>query len=188
MWEKKLRQNLGPLPSDWPRLTEKDIASVLVLLYPTEESKGFEILLTKRTSKVLTHKGQISFPGGFPEKEDNHLLETALRETREEIGLSPEAIEVLGILEPVTTGLQIKIIPFLGLVSHRQKFVLSAEEVEKVFFLPGSELLAKGLKPVVANELHYRVQSIGITWEEELIWGATAKILEQIYSILMKDL
>jgi 8-oxo-dGTP pyrophosphatase MutT (NUDIX family) len=115
-------------------------------------------------------------------------LETALRETKEEIGLSPEAIEVLGILEPVTTGLQIKIIPFLGLVSHRQKFVLSAEEVEKVFFLPGSELLAKGLKPVVANELHYRVQSIGIKWEEELIWGATAKILEQIYSILMKDL
>lgn len=187
MWEKKLRNTLGPLPSDWPKLSEKDVASVLVLLCPSADGKGFDILLTKRTSKVLTHKGQMSFPGGFPEKEDNHLLETALRETREEIGLASESIEVLGILEPVTTGLQVKIIPFLGLVSNPQKFILSAEEVEKVFFLPGSELLSKGLQPVVARELHYQVKSIGIAWEEELIWGATAKILEQLYAILKRD-
>ncbi|NDC25358.1 MAG: CoA pyrophosphatase, partial [Proteobacteria bacterium] len=107
MWEKLLRKNIVSVPPEWPQAIDPQEASVLVLMAHHPGQEDFQIVLTKRTQKVLHHKGQISFPGGVPEKEDPHLLATALRETHEEIGVPSEAIEILGMLDPVVTGFQV---------------------------------------------------------------------------------
>lgn len=184
MWEKKLRDTLEKTSPHHPVGPHDRFAAVLMLVIPNPQGNEFEILLTKRTEKVEKHKGQISLPGGFREKSDETWLETALRETAEEIGVESDAIEILGQLQSVQTKGAIEIIPFVGIIKQVPELKLNPQEVEKVLFLPSSELLTQGLRPVVAKEGPFSISSVGIFWQGELIWGATARILEQVYTIL----
>ena len=184
MWEKKLRDTLDKTSSQFPSGPHDRFAAVLMLIVPKYPENDFEILLTKRTEMVEKHKSQISLPGGFRETSDQSWLETALRETDEEIGVSSAAIEILGQLEPVQTKGAIEILPFVGILKQVPELKLNPQEVERVLFLPSKELLTHGLRPVVAQEGSFSISSVGIFWEEELIWGATARILEQLYYIL----
>jgi len=159
-------------------------AAVLILFTASAGEGLGHLLLTKRTSKVESHKGQMSFPGGFRETHDKSWLETALRETHEEIGIARDQVEILGCLNPVLTKGAITIIPYVGILSSPGQYQINPDEVEKIVFLPVEKLLEEGLKPVQAREDRYTIQSIGITWEGELIWGATAKMLEEIYQTL----
>jgi 8-oxo-dGTP pyrophosphatase MutT (NUDIX family) len=142
----------------------------------------YEILLTKRSEKVETHKGQISFPGGLFETQDEHLLKTALREAKEEVGLKEAQIEILGALSPVQTLRDVEIYPWVAEVQFPREVVFNPDEVERLLFLPVELLLMEGLKPVQVSVteggLNFKVASIGIFCEQELIWGASAKILE----------
>jgi len=184
MWEKKLRNTLEKTSPQLPSGPHDRFAAVLMLIIPKYPETDFEILLTKRTEMVEKHKSQISLPGGFREESDQSWLETALRETAEEIGVGAAAIEILGQLEPVQTKGAIEILPFVGILKQVPELKLNPQEVERVLFLPSSELLTQGLRPVMAKEGSFSISSIGIFWEGELIWGATARILEQLYYIL----
>lgn len=185
MWETKLSQALRARPN-LPEFNSKQVAATLLLLSPTNGGKSFDIILTKRTNKVDSHKGQISLPGGFRESEDLNWEATALRESFEEIGVPQHLVRILGGLEPVMTGNRVSIIPIVGLQTASISYKINPEEVEKILFLPADELLRQGLKPVVALEGPYSIQSVGLHWENELIWGATARILEQLYEILVQ--
>lgn len=187
-WEQILRGQLNPAEPVVPSLGQRIMASVLVPIGLRKETARHEILLTKRSERVETHKGQISFPGGLFELGDKHLLQTALRETHEEVGISSDHVEVLGALEPVQTLRDVEIYPWVAKVTFPEKIEFNPEEVEKPLFLPLDKLLSEGLKTVEVSvreqDMNFKVTSVGIVCDDELIWGASAKILEQLLASL----
>lgn len=151
-------------------------AAVLVGLKPTPA--GMHVVLTKRSSKLQHHPGQVSFPGGKVEKTDADLQATALREAREEIGLDPDRVRVLGTLGPHETVTGFHITPILGLIRGDFTPRRDPSEVEEVFSVPLSHL---------GNPERYKVEShvwrgmnwhyLTVNWGPYYIWGATARIL-----------
>ena len=136
------------------------------------------MLFTQRTLLVKDHRGQIAFPGGVRDPEDAHLLATALRETFEEIGLAPEAVEVLGTLPGVATITGYHITPFVGLIPHPYDFQPSPQEVKRLLALPVAEFYPPERwrsGPYVFQGRTTRV----CYWHngQEVVWGATARIL-----------
>ncbi len=165
--------------------TRKVSSAVLIPIYYKEGQ--YHILFTQRTEKVKDHKGQISFPGGAYEEEDETLLNTALREAAEEIGLMASDVEVLGELDDVLTISTPYIIsPFVAAIPWPYQFKLDEFETEEIIEIPISSLLDKDC-------VHQRTEMIGaeeITtyfyhYQGRVIWGATARILNQLLDIIV---
>jgi len=175
----KLLKMAQPVPKG-----DANLSSVLIVIGKNRETKQRELLLTKRTLLVETHKGHVSFPGGYWESDDKDLLHTALRESAEEIGTRPEDIRILGALEPVRTRDDITIYPFVGELDLPYQFQINPHEVDRLLFLSVGELLEKRLCPVQIDLGEFKVASRGIYVDNELVWGATAKILENLLEYL----
>lgn len=149
-------------------------ASVLVAVRVSD----LQVLLTKRSSRLKHHPGQIAFPGGKQDEADAGAIETALREAREEIGLPSDVVEILGTLPRHETVTGFQVTPVLGLI--RDDFVVKPEagEVEEVFSVPLSH---------VTDPANFSVQSrrwrgmprhyFTVPYGPYYIWGATARIL-----------
>jgi 8-oxo-dGTP pyrophosphatase MutT (NUDIX family) len=165
----------GALPAITMRAGPLKPAAVLV---PVVMGETPGILLTKRTSHLAQHAGQISFPGGRIDPEDSGPEAAALREAWEEIGLSAASVEILGRMRNYVTGTGYRITPVLGLVPPDLVFTLSPHEVDAVFELP----IPIVLDPDAPRRQRQHVQG---TWREywvwphpeHYIWGATAAIL-----------
>ena len=161
-------------------------SSVLLLLFP--EGDQIYICLIKRTPTMTHHPGQISFPGGKVEKEDHSAEMTALREAREEIGIDPLAIEILGKLSDLYIEVsKFSIQPFLAWTNKKPEFLLNASEVEDLILFPLSDF--------VTNETIFETELDAITgplrvsyypYNGEIIWGATAMILSELIEILKR--
>ena len=147
-------------------------SAVLLLLYCKDGE--YAILFNRRTHKVLFNKGEICFPGGAMDDGDAGLLETALRETHEEMGISPESVTVLGELDETTTRAGFVIRPFVGTIPYPYEFRPNEDEVSEVLEVPVSSLLDER-NVEDAEWAHSKVYSFG----EHRIFGATARILEQ---------
>ena len=131
------------------------------------------VLFTKRTEDVPSHKGQFSFPGGVIEPEDGGPLAAALRETEEEIGVPPEQIEVIGQLDDMTTrSVPFVITPFLGVLPDGLAHVTSDREVARILEVPLAGLLDEANREVDPRSGHWQYR-----WGEDIIWGATARML-----------
>ncbi len=158
-------------------------AAVLVPVY--DKLGQFHILFTKRTEQVTEHKGQISFPGGIYEKYDQTLLRTALRESAEEIGLLAEYIDVLGELDDeVSLTSNYVISPFVALIPWPYQFKLNQEETEEIIEVPISALLEKTCLRRETGILDGEVvTSYFYHYQERIIWGATARILNQLLEL-----
>ena len=181
-WAENLRKELAS-PEAFapdPGIQTTIHSSVIAAIGWEPETERNQIVLMKRTMTVGFHKGQISFPGGIREKTDGTLLETALREAEEEIGLKRSDVEILGGLDPVTTRADVIIYPWVGRLILPYEFQLSPAEVDRLLFLPLGKLLSEGLKEVDVPVGGFKVKSIAIEADGELIWGATARILEQL--------
>ncbi len=131
------------------------------------------------------HKGQISFPGGAYEKQDGMLVNTALRECTEEIGLAAEAVELLGELDDfLTVGSGYIISPFVGAIPWPYPLKVDPIEVKEIVEVPISALLDKDCvrqeTEVIDGQL---VTSYFYHYQERVIWGATARILNQFLDI-----
>ncbi len=162
---------------------ERIPSAVLIPIY-NREGECY-ILFTRRTDTVRAHKGQISFPGGAYEERDKTLLNTALRESCEEIGLAREDIEVLGELDDfVTATSNFVISPFIAVIPWPYRFKPDPVEVDEVIEIPISALLDKNSysweKVVDGDSV---VDSHIYRYNDKLIWGATADILNQFLSI-----
>jgi 8-oxo-dGTP pyrophosphatase MutT (NUDIX family) len=146
------------------------------------------ILLTKRTSHLKDHAGQVSFPGGRIDPEDPHPEGAALREAQEEIGLPPRCVEVLGQLEPHVTGTGYRISPVVGLIPPGLIYDPSPEEVEAVFELPVSVLLDPEAPRRQRQHVRGRWREYWV-WPhpDHFIWGATAAILVHLAQRLRGD-
>jgi 8-oxo-dGTP pyrophosphatase MutT (NUDIX family) len=149
-------------------------AAVLIPLYGWPANPG--LVLTERRGDLRRHAGEISFPGGRRDPGEE-LLETALREAEEEIGLQRSAVEVVGALAPVGTFVtSYKIHPFVGLIEHGLPFEPNPSEVESVLLAPLDQLVAGyGRRRLVRRGVPIKTDSYLIS--ERLIWGATARIL-----------
>ncbi len=158
-------------------------AAVLLPLYYKQGQ--YYILFTKRTDTVREHKGQISFPGGAYEKKDKTLFDTALRESAEEIGLAATAVELLGELDDfLTTGSGYVISPFVAAIPWPYQFKIDPKEVERIIEVPISALLNNDCfhqeTVTVDGQL---VTTYSYEYRGSVIWGATAKILNQFLEI-----
>jgi 8-oxo-dGTP pyrophosphatase MutT (NUDIX family) len=158
-----------------------------VLLPLLEREGNMLILLTKRTDSVEHHKGQISFPGGAVDEEDDSFQETALRETREEIGLSEELIDILGpIDETLTVVSNFLIHPYVGFVRPARTYVVNPAEVEEVLEVPLS-VFHPGyarMKDYTFEHDGQSFQAPGYEYKGNVIWGATARIMDNFMHIL----
>lgn len=181
----KLREKLSPLSFAPVPQSAKSLSSVLILLVAENSSPDAQILLTKRTMLLENHKGEISFPGGYWEATDETLVDTALREAKEEIGSDSKDIKLLGALSPVTTHQGVEILPIVGSLVGPYPFRPNPAEVEKLLYLPLTQLLDQGLAPVEVRVGNLVVVSEGIHLGADLVWGATAKILQELRGLLL---
>jgi 8-oxo-dGTP pyrophosphatase MutT (NUDIX family) len=151
-------------------------AAVLVALY--EDAGRVHAVLTRRREELRRHAGEISFPGGRRDATDRDLQATALREAHEEIGLSPEAVEIVGALQPTPTiATGYAIYPFVGLIDPGLAWTLSAREVAAVLELSLQDLQAGyGRRRLLRRGLRTDTYVVG----DDLIWGATARILADL--------
>ncbi len=141
-------------------------------------------VLTRRRADLRRHAGEISFPGGRRDPEDSDLRETALREAEEEIGLARAEVSVRGELPPVSTFVTGYLIhPFVGLIPPGRRWRASPGEVDAVLELP--------LGALREGRTRTRMERRGVSFEtdayivgDHLIWGATARILDDLYEHL----
>jgi 8-oxo-dGTP pyrophosphatase MutT (NUDIX family) len=141
----------------------------------------YHLLFTERTDTLRDHKGQISFPGGTYEIVDVTMLDTALRECKEEIDLEPGAVEVLGELDDTPTmGTNYLITPFVGAIPWPYKFKIDPKEVKAIIEVPISALMDKNSLRHETDVLDGKViTTYFYNYKGRIIWGATARILTQ---------
>ena len=143
------------------------------------------VLLTRRTDHLHHHPGQISFPGGRVEAADTSPIDTALRETEEEIGLHRRHIELIGTLPDYLTGTGFRVTPVVGVVTPPFELTLDAFEVAEAFEVPLSHFLDP------ANHEEHSIMHEGrlrrfhaMPYQGYFIWGATAGIIMSLYRVL----
>jgi len=163
--------------------TDRIRAAVLVPLY--KKYGEYFVIFTRRTQNVSTHKGQISFPGGVRDRTDASLLDTALRESMEEVGITTNSVDVLGQLDDFATLVSYFVIsPFIGLIPWPYQLTISESETAEIIHVPISALLDKACmsegNEIVDDEL---VPACFFTHNGNIIWGATARILKQFLEI-----
>lgn len=176
-------------PKEYLSLIPQPLQSAAVLIPIINREEGLTILFTERTSHLRSHAGQISFPGGAAEACDKNSHETALRETEEEIGLSPSQITVLGKLGRLVTLSGYEITPIVGLVYPPFTLNPDTREVASVFEVPLSYLLDLDNYSQEEKEFEQRVRRFhSIQWERHAIWGATAAILMGLRQQLLQEI
>lgn len=163
-------------------------AAVAILVYPKQD--GLTIILNKRTDRVEHHKGEISFPGGGRDPEDVSILDTALRETQEEMGIDPDDIEIIVQLDQVSTRSGFSITPFVGVIPPDYDFKVSKIEIAEVLEVPIESLIDTENRVeddrVWGNEVSNKQYSY--IYGTHIIWGATARIITQLLDILKKNI
>ena len=158
-------------------------AAVLIPLLLKED--GLSVLLTQRTNHLRDHAGQISFPGGRMDSEDQSPNDTALRESQEEIGLDPERVEIIGHLPEYLTVSGFSVTPVIGLVKPQAEYVLDTFEVADIFEVPLRFLLDPANHQVRLWESEQGGRRFySMPYENRFIWGATAGMLRNLYHLL----
>jgi len=158
-------------------------AAVLILLYLADNEIYF--FLTKRTDELKHHKGQISFPGGTQEGNEK-LIDTALRETQEEIGINKTSISIIGTITPLfvpVTGFMIY--PFIGYSLNKLNPKPDPVEVATIFSVNISDLLNKENRTTeIRNIRGYDVQVPYFKLNDYQVWGATSMILSEFRDLI----
>ncbi|MBS40146.1 MAG: CoA pyrophosphatase [Rhodospirillales bacterium] len=179
----------GMGPKSWPisssRSSKKNLRAAAVLVPILDHNDGMQILLTERTETMSKHPGQIAFPGGAKESIDITPEETALRETKEEIGLPPSKVRVLGRMNSRDTATGYCVMPIVGLITPPVSLKLAPTEVAKVFEIPLTFIMdpksyALETRQKCGKSHEYYV----MPYNEHYIWGLTARILVELGKML----
>ena len=162
-------------------------SAVVVPLFYNEGE--IHVLFTQRSQNVNFHKGQACFPGGTHQANDASLLDAALREIDEEIGLKAKAVEILGELDDKTTVSSGYVIsPFVAFIPYPYPFKLDDKEVEQIFSVPLSALMNEAnLKQNYYPTDDRTGPGYAYEYEGHIIWGATARILMQLIELLKSE-
>jgi 8-oxo-dGTP pyrophosphatase MutT (NUDIX family) len=154
--------------------TQLKCAAVLIPL--VQDGEDWHILYTRRTQRVESHKGQVSFPGGGCDEGETNPEQTALREAQEEIGINPTAVRVLGRLTDLITITSFRVTPVVGVVNWPTVFRLNEHEVERVFTVPLAWLADSGNRWELPFPGKNRSVVVYHPYDGELVWGATARM------------
>jgi 8-oxo-dGTP pyrophosphatase MutT (NUDIX family) len=178
-----LRRCLGLIePNGWDPVSaagEAPLTLAAVLIPLVTHDHGLAAILTQRSQHLNDHAGQVSFPGGHHEPHDDGPVATALREAHEEIGLAPEAVEVIGCLDAQDTSTGFSVVPVVGLVDPVYSLTLDSFEVEEAFEVPldflfdgrnkrREEMIWRGRR---------RVYEVYKDFQGHTVWGVTARII-----------
>jgi len=178
-WEPELPEDLR---QRFPKLRR---AAVLIPI--VQRPEGLTVLLTQRTAHLNNHPGQVSFPGGTADELDSSSIETALRETEEEIGLARRHIEIIGVLPDHVTGTAFLITPVVGLLSPPFELVAESNEVAEIFEVPLAFLMNGVNHQMMSFDLPGgagRRNFYAMPYERFFIWGATAGMLRNLFHLL----
>lgn len=156
------------------------------VLMPFTDEPDPQLILTVRSVHMPTHAGEVAFPGGKRDPGDSNLLATALRESQEEVGLSPQEVEVLAELSPMASRFGMKVTPFVGLVTPDVQLVAEPGEIGEIFRVPLSFFL--DTRPELSEPFSYlgrRMRVPSYYFEQRRIWGLTAfmilDVLNHVY-------
>jgi 8-oxo-dGTP pyrophosphatase MutT (NUDIX family) len=166
-----------------PALLKRAAVLVPLVLRP----EGLSVLLTQRTEHLSNHAGQVSFPGGRAEEYDSSPIETALRESEEEIGLQRRHVEIIGVLPDLVTGTGYRITPVIGLLTPPFELTADPSEVAEIFEVPLAFLM-DGVnhqrKSVQMPDRAERRRFYAMPYQGYYIWGATAAMLRNLFHFL----
>src|SRR6185436_18463946 len=169
-----------PAPETWKP------AAVLVPL--VNRAPGVTVLLTQRTADMPSHAGQIAFPGGRRDASDADATATALRETEEEVGITPDFVDVVGSVDLYRTGTGFEITPVVGIVSPGFTIRADPREVADVFEVPLEHFLDEINHQIASREYQGRERRYyAMPYGERYIWGATAGMLKNLHFILTTE-
>jgi 8-oxo-dGTP pyrophosphatase MutT (NUDIX family) len=169
-----------------PEFKEYKKAAVMIIFL--EMNNAPYVLLTQRTDTVSTHKGQVAFPGGGFDSSDKNMLDTALRETLEEVGINPEEIEVLGEFDEYISIAGFHVYTYVGALNRVQVYKPSKDEIDRILEAPFS---------IFYNEEYSRCEKMFFggkdydvyyyDYNNAVIWGLTARILTDFSRKICKD-
>lgn len=168
--------------SDFEKGEEPRCAAVLIPM--TWFESEWHLLYTRRTDRVETHKGQVSFPGGACDPGEETPEQTALREANEEVGVRPQDVRVLGRLAPMITTTSFLVTPVVGIVQWPYAFRVENAEVARVFTMPLTWLADK------RNRWEFKIPGrnyqliVYHPFDGELLWGATAIMTDMFMNVL----
>lgn len=184
--QNRMASRVRPLPPELPDDARE--SAVMALLFPLEEE--LNLMLIKRVEDGKPHSGQISFPGGRRDPEDESLQVTALRETFEEVGIPSSSIEVLGKLSqlyiPVSNS---NVHPFVGYMHSITESRINEAEVQYILEVPVKELfrperkIIKEIRPSAFPDIVINAPSYELD-EKHVIWGATAMMIAELEEVL----
>lgn len=174
-------------PGFHEHVIKKAVKAAAVLIPIVERRDGMNVVFTMRTEKLKSHSGQVAFPGGKIDEGDASAQTAALRETHEEIGIIPDAIEILGQMPDYHTGSGYLISPVVGMIDNKAKYQANPHEVEYIFEVPLEFLMNPenhhiGSRVFQNIERHY----YEMPWGEHYIWGVTAGIVRMFYNRVFK--
>ena len=177
----KIRQGL----KDYQPQNNSNFKRKASVLIPLIEIRGeIFVLFTERSKNLRSHPGQVSFPGGKQDYQDTNSLETALRETHEEIGLHPEKVEILGRIDQIISLYNYLVTPFVGLIPSDFKPNPNRNEIEKVFKVPLSFFLnGKKHWSEEYESLSVKVLIHHFDFDGFDIWGLTSKLILRLLEI-----
>ncbi|HET6420751.1 MAG TPA: CoA pyrophosphatase [Geobacteraceae bacterium] len=162
----------GPVPS--------------AVLVPVFLKNGeYHLLFTKRTENLNHHRGEISFPGGVRQPEDEDSLRTALRETREEVGIEPDGVEILGVLDDFYSIHGYLITPYVGMIPAACDYRVNSSEIERIIEVPLRHLLNPDIFRIEDWTWKGRTHPVFFySYRGDEIWGVTAAILKQFLDLV----
>ena len=167
------------------QLTEETTLKCAAVLIPLVwQAEEWHVLFTRRTDRVESHKGQVSFPGGACDEGETTSEETALREAEEEIGIPPREVRVLGRLSNLITITYFRVTPVVGVIRWPAVFRVGEHEVARIFTIP----LAWLANP--SNRWQFEVPGTGRSliayhpYDGELLWGATARMTVDFLNVI----
>jgi len=164
-------------------------AAVLIPILVAEEV--WQLLFIRRTENLVEHSGQVAFPGGSLESQDSSIEIAAMREAREEIGLQPPDIHILGKLEPIWTITNYLVTPVVGSIPWPYPLVLESREVSRVFTIPLWWLAEPKNYQIVMRDLPAPLPRITTIYykpyDNEILWGVSAKITQNLIQTLFPE-
>lgn len=188
--KRKLREAIeaaGPSSDGYAEIDLSDesrLKCAAVLIPLVRQADGWHLLFTRRTDRVESHKGQVSFPGGGCDEGESTPEETALREAEEEIGVEPRNVRILGRLVNLITITGFRVTPVVGVIQWPAVFRVGQDEVERVFTIPLDWLADSRNRwefPILGRN---RSLVAYHPYDGELLWGATARMTVDLLKAL----
>jgi len=186
----KNKESALPLESDFPAELLKGKSTPAAVLVPIfRKENQWQVLFIRRTQDHTAHSGQVAFPGGRANPEDQSIRMTALREAWEEIGLLPNDVNILGELPGFRTITNYEISPYVCYIPWPYEFCKEEKEVARIFSVPLSWLAESNNREIRQRILPAPYSPISVTYfhsyDEEVIWGATARIMISFLKVLL---